>query len=292
MKFIGRISTSSARYQDDLFNENAIPPKILNILSQENTAKNGIVESYIYRCFAQRFSQMNAGLSYCSNNNFENFYVSQFLSLFRNELGLKRSIDKIYEIVVYALFSTLVKALEITIEINLNNQKLDILEEFEDFTKQLMGLHSNLLSLEFPAKIYRLGVTNAADKGLDMWANFGLAIQIKHLSLDEQMAQNIVDSISADRIIIVCKDSEQKIIVSLLNQIGWKARIQSIIAESDLVNWYEKALRGKFSDQLGTLLIQSIRDEIINEFPSTEPLEFKKFMSLRGYDKLIDKLWT
>jgi hypothetical protein len=125
-----------------------------------------------------------------------------------------------------------------------------------------------------------------------MWANFGLAIQIKHLSLDEQMAQNIVDSISADRIIIVCKDSEQKIIISLLNQIGWKARIQSIITESDLVNWYEKALRGKFSDQLGTLLIQSIRDEIINEFPSTEPLEFKKFMSLRGYDKLIDKLWT
>jgi type II restriction enzyme len=110
---------------------------------------------------------MNTGLSYCSNNNFENFYVSQFLSLFRNEPGLKRSIDKIYEIVVYALFSTLVKALEITIEINLNNQKLDILEEFEDFTKQLMGLHSNLLSLEFPAKIYRLGVTNAADKGLD-----------------------------------------------------------------------------------------------------------------------------
>jgi hypothetical protein len=47
VKFTGRTSTSSARYQDDLFNENAIPPKILNILSQENRAKNGIVEAYI-----------------------------------------------------------------------------------------------------------------------------------------------------------------------------------------------------------------------------------------------------
>ena len=294
LRFIGRTSTSSARYQDDLFNENAIPPRILTILGQENKNKDGIVEAYIYRRFSERFNQMNSGLSYCVTNNYRDFYLHQFLSLFRNEPGLKRSIDKIYEIVVYALFSTLIEALEVNIEVSLNNEKINILQEFEDFTKQLMDLDSTLLSLKFPARIYRVGVTNAADRGLDMWANFGLAIQIKHLSLDEKMAQNIVSSISADRVVIVCKDSEEKIIFSLLNQIGWKTRIQSIITESELIAWYEKALRGRFCEQLGKLLIQSIRDEIMNEFPSTEPLEFRQFTNSRGYDqfdKLTDNLW-
>ena len=294
LRLIGRTSTSSARYQDDLFNENAIPPKVLKILGQENKIKNGIVEAYIYRRFSERFNQMNEGLSYCTNNNYRDFYLHQFLSLFRNEPGLKRSIDKIYEIVVYALFSTLIGALEVNIEVSLNNEKILLLQEFEDFTKRLMSLDSTLLSLKFPAKIYRVGVTNAADRGLDMWANFGLAVQIKHLSLDEQMAQNIVSSISADRVIIVCKDSEEKIILSLLNQIGWKTRIQSIITESDLITWYEKALRGTFCEQLGELLIQSIRNEIMNEFPSTEPLEFRQFINSRGYDKfekIADNLW-
>jgi type II restriction enzyme len=47
--FLGRTSTSSARYQDDLFNDNAIPPNVLSILGEENKLKNGIVEAYIYR---------------------------------------------------------------------------------------------------------------------------------------------------------------------------------------------------------------------------------------------------
>ena len=33
------------------------------------------------------------------------------------------------------------------------------------------------------ARVYRVGVTNAADRGLDMYSNWGPAIQIKHLSL-------------------------------------------------------------------------------------------------------------
>lgn len=55
------------------------------------------------------------------------------------------------------------------------------------------------------AKIYRVGVTNAADRGLDMYSNWGPAIQVKHLSLDVSLAENIVSDISSDRIVIVCK---------------------------------------------------------------------------------------
>lgn len=291
LKFLGRTSTSSARYQDDIFNENAVPPSVLEILGEENSLKNGIVEAYIYKKFAERFSQMSTGNDYCELHDKSNFKLDEFLALFWNEPGLRRSIDKIYEIVVFALFSALVDALEVTIEVSMNSEKLDILKEFGDFAEKVIRLTPEQNKLKVPAKIHRVGVTNAADRGLDMWANFGLVIQIKHLSLTEELAENIVSSVSADRIVIVCKASEQKIILSLLNQIGWKSKIQSIITENDLIIWYEKALRGSFSGIIGDNVLKNLSNEIKIEFPASDNTEFSAFYSQRGYSKLSDDFW-
>ncbi len=291
IKFLGRTSTSSARYQDDIFNDNAIPPIVLAELGKENISQNGIVEAYIYQKFAQRFSQMSTGLDYCLTHDKTTFKLDEFLAMFWNEPGLRRSIDKVYEIVVYSLFSALVEALEISVEVSLNPAKADILKEFEDFANRVIQLSSKQTSVKLKARINRVGVTNAADRGLDMWANFGLAIQIKHLSLMEELAENIVSSVSADRIVIVCKDTEQKIIVSVLNQIGWKSKIQSIVTETDLLTWYEKALRGQFATSIGDIVLKKLTDEIQVEFPATDNAEFSKFMKQRGYDKLSDKNW-
>ena len=292
LKFLGRISTSSARYQDDLFNDNAIPPYILEILGYENRAKNGIVEAYIYKRFVNRFLQMTNALDYSIIHDKTSFQLSEFIDSFRSESGLKRSIDKIYEIIVYSLFSALVEALELSVEVSYNPSKANILKEFEDFAGRVLNLDSHTMQYKTTAKIYRVGVTNASDRGLDMWANFGLAIQIKHLSLSEEIAENIVNSITADRIIIVCKKAEEKIIVSLLNQIGWKARIQSIITETSLINWYEKALRGTYMNQIGDRILQILNNEIKIEFPITENTEFNIFFTGRGYSNLHDQLWT
>jgi HaeII restriction endonuclease len=109
--------------------------------------------------------------------------------------------------------------------------------------------------------------------------------------LNEELAENIVSSISADRIIIVCKKAEQKIILSLLNQIGWKSRIQSIVTENDLNDWYEKALRGKYGAQIGDKMLKILSDEIKTEFPVTENTAFAKFFNGRGYDTLRDAIW-
>jgi type II restriction enzyme len=247
LQFLGRTSTSSARYQDDIFNENAAPPAVLIALGAENKAKSGAVEAYIYQRFQQRFVQMIGGLDYCRKRDKSNFRLAEFLNLFWKEAGLRRSVDKVYEIVVYALFSALVSAIEASVEVSMNPEKIAVLEEFSDFAQKVLMLSKDKPSFRVGAKINRLGVTNAADRGLDMWANFGMAIQIKHLSLTEELAEDIVSSVSADRIVIVCKDGEKNLIVSLLNQIGWKSRIQSVITENDLTLWYEKALRGKFS---------------------------------------------
>lgn len=91
IQFLGRTSTSSARYQDDLFNNNAIPPSTLEILAQENRNTNGGVEAYIYRKFLQRFGQMSTGLDYCITHDKSNFELNEFLALFWCEAGLRRS---------------------------------------------------------------------------------------------------------------------------------------------------------------------------------------------------------
>lgn len=140
------------------------------------------------------------------------------------------------------------------------------------------------------AKVYRVGVTNAADRGLDMYSNWSPAIQIKHLSLDVALAENIVSSVSSDRVVIVCKDAEKAIIVSLLTQIGWRSHIQSIITEDNLIEWYEKALRGKYADIMGNKLIRCLCEEIAEEFPSVDTTP--DILKNRHYEKISDPFWT
>jgi len=289
--FLGRTSTSSAKYQDDIFSATAVPPSIIDILGKENRKKNGIVEAYIYAKFQERYGQMSTALNYSRKAKKETFNLEEFLDLFWSEPGLRRSIDKVYEIVVYSLFSVLVEELDVEIEVRLNPDKINVLVEFETFAEKVLCINSKNTSYKSPASINRVGVTNAADRGLDMWANFGPAIQIKHLSLNERLAEEIVTTVTSDRIVIVCKDSEEVVIKSLLTQLGWRSRIQSIITESELIDWYEKALRGNFSNVIGDKLLQSISEEIINEFPSADNSDFMEFYTQRGYDKLNDDFW-
>lgn len=291
LSFLGRTSTSSARYQDDIFNVNAIPPETLAILAEQNRIGNGVVEAYIYTKFNNRFSQMSTALSYCESQDKNTFSLSEFLDLFWSEPGLRRSIDKIYEIVVYALFSALIEALDLSVDIKINKEKLYILEDFADFAERVINLTAQQPELQLKAKINRAGITNASDRGIDMWANFGLAIQIKHLSLTEELAENIVSSVNSDRIVIVCKDSEQKIIVSLLNQLGWRSKIQSIITENDLISWYHKAFKGQHSEIIADNILSKIQEEIILEFPATNHDEFTAFFSNRGYERINDNFW-
>lgn len=289
IQLLGRRCTSSARFQDDLFNDNAIPPKVLNTLSHENLMTNGAVEAYIYRRFTNKHNQLFNALSYCRDSDKSNFSVIDFINSFWNEPGLKRSLDKIYEIVVYALFSALVESLNLKIELSVDESKFDILDEFKDFSQKVMCLDMTKPKFMQDAKIYRVGVTNAADRGLDMYSNWGVAIQIKHLSLDTTLAENIVSNISSNRIIIVCKDAEQDIIVSLMTQIGWRSRIQSIVTENDLANWYEKALQGKYADVVGDKLMETLCSEIAEEFPSVTDLP--DILKSRHYENITDSFW-
>ncbi len=288
-ELLGNVCTSSARFQDDLFNENAVPPEALYVLGQENLRTNGAVEAYIYSKFDNKHEQLEEALLYCMDSTPEDFQVRKLIDSFRYEAGLKRSLDKIYEIIVFSLFDTLVNQLEMTVDVSVSESKVDILHEFEDFAQKVMCLDCQNLVHSSYAHVYRVGVANAADRGLDMYSNWGPAIQIKHLVLSEELAESIVDSVSSDRIVIVCKAAESKLIVSLLTQIGWKSKIQSIVTEDDLIEWYEKALRGKYSLEMGERLLKTMCEQIYIKFPSIE--KSRGIIAQRNYRKIKDEYW-
>jgi type II restriction enzyme len=283
-RLIGRISTSSQKFQDNLFEANAMPPHLLSELEEFNRAHNGLVEAYIYRSLQNKLNTVYEVEKYIKSAAPETFDLKQLLHFFVSRPGLKRSIDKMYEITVYALFATIVRALQAQVTVEINNKDEEVLKDFETFIKTVLGLDLGMQKISRPASLFRVGVTNAADRGLDMLTNFGPVIQVKHLTLTPELVEDIATGIAADSIIIVCLEVEKAGILALIAQLGLEARIQGIITLSDLEKWYETCMSGKYRATLGNTLLVDLTREFDLEFPSS--IEIEPFMSERGYDKI------
>ena len=292
IRFTGKKSTSSARYQHDVWNETAMHPTILSVLDIENKRLNGVVERYIYQKYFDKLNVVSNIITYVKSSTTKTFSLTDLINLFLHTNGLKRSIDKAYEIVSYSLFETIVCALDAQVELKINRSKKHILEEFPELAQVLLGIDPNSLTFSTQAHIYRVGVTNAADRGLDMWANFGIAIQVKHLTLNSELANSIVDQVECDNIVIVCTDADATAIETITKQIGWGKRVKGIIKESDLVTWYEKCLRGKYSHELGEKLLLELVNSFEKEFPQAENNIKDEFFVEREYNLLApNKFW-
>ncbi len=282
---VGHKSTSSQKYQDNVFEANAMPPVLLAKLGEENKKRGGLVEAYVYKSLEARLSSVMAVEKYVKRSTAGSFSLKKLISMFQTTPGLRRSIDKMYEILVYALFATIVRSLNAQVVLRIGNKDEEILKDFEKFIKMVLGISAKETELIYPAALYRVGATNAADRGLDMWANFGPVVQVKHLTLTTELCEDIVDGITADRIVIVCLDAERVVIESLLKQVGLVNRIQGIVTINDLDEWYKLCLSEKYRDNLGFKLLKDVVSEFEVEFPSSN--EIKPFMKKRGYDKII-----
>ena len=279
---IGRVSTSSQKFQDNIFEPNAMPTNLLKELAEFNNKHGGIVENYIYNQLHLRLNMVFEAYKFLDSTTTKSFKLEEFISLFVHKPGLRRSIDKAYEIIVYALFSTIVRALNVEVSLQIKNIDESILNDFNGFVNLVLGLSANKKSISIPAKLFRVGVTNAADRGLDMWANFGPAVQVKHVSLSEELAEDVSENITADKIVIVCLDGEAELINKITKQLPFSDRIQGIITFSDLVNWYNLCFSKKYEQQLGKNLLVDLKREFSNEFPGTDKLE--PFIKERGYN--------
>lgn len=282
---VGRKSTSSQKFQDNIFEANALPPRLLAQLGVVNKEGKGVVEAYIYKALKAKLSSVHSVDQYVASSTADSFLLEKLLGLFQTTPGLRRSTDKIYEILVYALFATIVRALKAKVTLEIENNNGEILRDFKEFIKMVLGIDAKKTKISLPAALYRVGVTNAADRGLDMWANFGPAIQVKHLTLTPQIVEDIADGIRADQIVIVCLDTEQKSIEALLQQVGWGKRIRGIVTIGDLDDWYKICLNKKYRDNLGANLLKDVRREFAAEFPSSKKID--PFIKERGYDKIV-----
>lgn len=287
-RLVGNISTSSSRYQDNLFDDNALPPHYLSELALVNRQQAGIVESYIYHRMGQKWGDLSDAYNYLFESTQDSFNLARFLDFFERGTGLARSVDKAYEIVVYSLFSTLVDALNATITLALNNPNPHIIGDFEAFIQQVLGLSQDVPKITLPAQLYRAGVTNAADRGLDIWTNYGPIVQVKHLRLDLPLAERMLDELPTSTMIIVCKSADANLIQSLLNQLG--LRIRGIITQDDLENWYALCFKN-YRTTLGSKLLTDLRNEFRIEFPQL--VEFEDFLNERRYtENQLTGLWS
>lgn len=139
-RLIGRISTSSQRYQDNLFDNNAVPPNLLNELAKFNRDNSGLIEAYVYKNLQQKLGIVYEVEEYIKSSTPDTFKLAELLKYFVSNPGLKRSVDKMYEITVYALFSTIVRTLRAEVVMEIGNKDEEVLKDFQHFIKMVLGL--------------------------------------------------------------------------------------------------------------------------------------------------------
>jgi HaeII-like restriction endonuclease len=279
-----KTATLNSRYWDQTFDPDVLPPELLNVLGEANCSHDGVVEAYIYWHIQDKFAGMADIRDGLESVTPEEFELGRFLSQFEEDPRFRRSVDKAYEIIVYALFNAVTCELGATVSLSIDKQHLGVLSDFEDFSRLILGIDADHPEVTQPARLFRVGTANAADAGLDMWANYGPAVQVKHVSLSADQTGSICDSLQADSVVVVCKDADAKAIGTVLAQIGLSEKLRGIITEKDLTRWYELSCSAKYSETLGVRLLQSIREEMWLEFPLAEAQNIETFLGKRGYD--------
>lgn len=290
-RLIGKTPSLNSRYEDQLFDPAVLPLSAMGDLAKINKAK-AVVETYIYTKLRNRFGTLGQVRELLRTAQAAGFQLKDFLSFF-DDPHLRRSVDKAYEIIVYSLFDSITRFLGATVTLRVDTSKTQVLKDFEQFVKLVLGVDPEHPEICQPARLYRVGTANAADAGIDMWANFGPAVQIKHITVSEQQVSDIVAGVMADRVIIVCRKAEAKIIEAVLQQVGLKGRIQGFITEKDLVEWYNLCMGTRYANTLGKTLLVELNKQFEAEFPLTRVTVFDAFFAERKYsEKMLTGDWS
>ncbi len=290
LRLVGSASTSSAKFQDNLFEENAVPPRHIQSLASRNRESDGLVEAYIYRSLSAKMNDLQVIHTYLSSANASNFELMTLIDYFTSTPGLRRSMDKVFEIITFSIFRVLVNSLEVQVQVQVATSDEKILTSFQGFGEKVLGLRGEK-SKSVPGNIFRVGSTNANDGGIDLWANFGPAIQVKHFALSADLIRDISNGLRVDNCIIVCTDLEKSAMESILLKEKPENPSLSIVTLSDLRNWFATALKPENVIEVGEELVSTLLQEFEREFPINN--EMPTFLSERGYDKTkLDDDWA
>ncbi len=84
IRLLNKVSTSSARYQHDVWSTTAMSPELLEILDRENKRTRGGVERYIYLKFSERQATVSSLIDYIESQNEKSFDGSSLLGMIRS----------------------------------------------------------------------------------------------------------------------------------------------------------------------------------------------------------------
>ena len=259
-------STSSARFQDDLWNPSAVPPEAMVALGNANSA-NHVVEAYIYSFIIEKNQELVIARSTVSNLNSKK-QVENLLAAF-DVPTLKSSADRLYEILATAVFKTELSQTSYTISIDGPKPT--------NHRNSIDALVDLVFHYPMPLEVDRLGHTNAADAGLDIWTNFGVAVNVKRLPLNVALLDKIVKDTPIGSLHIVCLKVEPAALAKLdqLKKAGLKISVTTL---DDLLNSVESLTGNKTSLKL---FVDTLTKSFDQEFPMAKTLG--DFIKSRDY---------
>lgn len=266
VKLFNKISTSSARFQDDIWNSSAVPPEAMVALGRANAASR-VVEAYIYSFIIEKNQKLVSARSTVANLA-NRKQVEGLLSTF-NEATLTSSADRLYEILATAVFKTELSLTTYTVTVD--RPKISNPRKSIDTLIDLVSEYS------MPLIVDRLGHTNAADAGLDIWTNFGVAVNVKRRPLNVALLEQIISDTPIGSLHIVCLEVEPTASTQLKNLKNLGVNI-SITTQEDLLNSIETLFSSKASLDL---FVRILTEAFDREFPMAKTLE--DFVTARGY---------
>jgi hypothetical protein len=264
LELIGKVSTSSMRYQDDIWNPSALPPEAVSTLASSNCHHE--VEEYIYQHVYAKSLQMIEIRKVLD----EIKSSEEIKSIFRlfDTPGLRSSADRLFEVFALAILQTQIEKSNFTFTLSGDPKTI------AGFTgKKLISIaqgEGNQL------KLAKMGHTNAADAGLDIWTNFGVVVSVKNYFLSLDLLQKVLNDTPNGLLVIIC-ESTNSIVERELERVANEREVV-LITSKELLNDVELLLRDlSFSD----LFIGKLISFYDKEFPLAVTLE--SFMKKRNY---------
>lgn len=278
-RLVGSTSRSNGAWQDNLF-PGQDTPRILAALARENRRLGGAIEAYIYHRIGEMYGSIGELVLSLENSDPNRFSLRQFMAQCSLP-QLHRVKERIYEIVACAVPATLTKFLDVQVTTTISAKQFQLVADDETLLAAVLGMPKSKSKKTVAGHLNRLGLTSAADGGVDIVSNFGFIAQVKHAVLDDQLLSKLYGAVQIEGMTVICRSATFS---SPSDSRG--PNTFSVITEDDLVRWSDQIVRGDFGLGAADFLCESLTAGLRREFPACDPVDFAAFMTERGYVKM------